>query len=134
MAFHEQARGSRSKTRTRIRMSFLVPTFVLCVFVGRNQMGLPHELSSEIPPYPGAEIASTMKLKVPAGAHASLRMNATPAKILRFYKEALKSNGWSIRVERESFLALFKDDLGLMIDVEESSLNSSLVTMVIVQT
>ena len=120
--------------RTRIRMSFLVPIFVLCVFVGRNQMGLPDELSSEIPPYPGAEIASTMRLKAPAGAHASLRMNATPAKILRFYKEALKSKGWSIRVERESFLALFKDNMGLMIDVEESSLNSSLVSVVIVQT
>jgi len=102
--------------RTRIRMSFLVPIFVLCVFVGRNQMGLPDELSSEIPPYPGAEIASTMRLKAPAGAHASLRMNATPAKILRFYRNALKSKGWSIRVERESFLALFKDNMGLMID------------------
>jgi hypothetical protein len=96
-------------------------------------MRLPHGLNGVVRIYPGAEIASTMRLNASAGAHASLRTNATPAKILTFYRDAMTSEGWSIRIERESFLALFKDNDGLMIDVEESSLNSSLVTMVIVQ-
>jgi hypothetical protein len=74
-----------------------------------------------------------MKLNASAGAHASLRTDATPAEILRFYRDAMISEGWSIRVERESFLALFKDNAGLMIDVEESSLSSNLVTVVIVR-
>ena len=86
-------------------------------------MGLPHGLNGVVRIYPGAEIASTMRLSASAGAHASLRTNATPAEIFRFYRDAMISEGWSIRVEREPFLAFLKDNIGLLIDVEESSLS-----------
>ena len=120
--------------RSRIYMSFLVPILVLCLFVGGNPIGLPYGLKGVVPAYPGAEIASTMRLNTAAGAHASLRANATPAKILEFYRDAMRSKGWSIGVERESFLALFKDNMGLMIDVEESAFSSSVVTIVAIGT
>lgn len=119
--------------RSRLFMFFLATILVLCLFVGRSRMELPRGLKGVVRVYPGAEIASTMRLNASAGAHASFRTEATPTKILSFYRDAMTSEGWSIRVERESFLALFKDNAGLMIDVEESSFNSNLVTMVIVQ-
>ncbi len=120
--------------KARLLMALLVPILVLCLFAGRNRTGLPNGLRGVVPVYPGAEIASTMRLTASAGAHASFRTKATPASILTYYRDAMRGKGWSIGVERESFLALFKGTMGLMIDVGESSLGSNLVTMVIVRT
>ena len=120
--------------RSSVFVSGLVPILVLCLFVGRNRIGLPDGLKGEVPVYPGAEIASTIKLSTPAGAHATLRTTATPANVLGFYKDALKNKGWSIKVERESFLALFRGNVGMMIDIEESAFSSSVVTIVAIGT
>ena len=59
-----------------------------------------------------------MRLK--SGCYAELETNDSGKNVLEYYKDHMRKTGWSIRVERESesptFLALFKDNTGLMID------------------
>jgi len=67
-------------------------------------------------------------MRLNGGCYAELETDDSGKKVLEYYKDHMSSTGWSIQVEREYesaniddsksviFLALFKDDTGLMID------------------
>lgn len=91
---------------------------------------MPYLFNGKVSRYPDSKIVNLMRLK--GGCYAELETNDSWKKVLEYYKYHMSKTGWSIRVERESasstmddsesaaFLALFKDNTGLMIDVYPS--------------
>ncbi len=87
---------------------------------------MPGCFNGKIPPYPNSKIVKSMCLE--DGCYAELETSDTGKKVARYYKDYMSGAGWSIKVERvstskvnddpreETFLALFKENTGLMID------------------
>lgn len=76
---------------------------------------IPYYFKGKVSHYPHSEVVSSMLLK--DGWYAEFETDDSEKKVLEYYKDHMGKMGWSIQVERESsFLALFKDDTGLMID------------------
>ena len=76
---------------------------------------MPYHFKGKVSHYPHSEVVNSMCLK--DGCYAELETVDSGKKVLGYYKDHMSKMGWSIRVERESsFLALFKEDTGLMID------------------
>ena len=85
--------------------------------------------NGNLPRYPNSEIVNSIRLK--NGCYAELETNDSGKRVFKYYKDHLTNLGWSIQVERKpvlfklsnindsksaTFLALFKDNTGLMID------------------
>ncbi|MBW2087954.1 MAG: hypothetical protein JRI37_03045 [Deltaproteobacteria bacterium] len=87
---------------------------------------MPYGFNGTVSRYPDSRIVNSMHLE--GGCYAELETNDSWEKVLDYYKYHMSKKGWSVRVERESalfnsddsetvaFLALFKDNTGLMID------------------
>jgi hypothetical protein len=75
-------------------------------------------IEKEFPIYPNSTVAASMPLDFPEGALVVLESKEASDQILSFYKQEMEKEGWSLRLEREDFLALFKDNRGLMIQTE----------------
>jgi hypothetical protein len=87
---------------------------------------MPYGFKNEVPRYPNALIVRTMSLK--DGYYAQLETPDSGNQVLGYYKDSMARSGWTVRVEREAvpsadkntiygtFLALFKDNTGVMID------------------
>ena len=98
---------------------------LLCV-VGGCADRMPYAFNGKVSRYPDAKIVNLMNLK--GGCYAQLETNDSWKNVLNYYKSHMSKKGGSVRVERESasnpkddsessaFLALFKDNTGLMID------------------
>jgi len=71
-----------------------------------------------------------MQLDFPKGAQLVLESKEAPEQILSFYKREMENEGWSLRLEREDFLALFKDNQGLMIQTHGLFAGKTKVTLV----
>ncbi|MGD2030616.1 MAG: hypothetical protein PVG86_11850 [Desulfobacterales bacterium] len=97
----------------------------LCV-VGGCADRMPYDFNGKVSRYPNSRIVNSMHVE--GGCYAELETNDSWKKVLDYYKYHMSKKGWAIRVERESalfnnddseavaFLALFKDNTGLMID------------------
>ncbi|MBW1726518.1 MAG: hypothetical protein JRF31_05075 [Deltaproteobacteria bacterium] len=106
-------------------IQFGVFLFLLC-FVGGCADRMPYGFNGTVSRYPDSRIVNSMHLE--GGCYAELETNDSWEKVLDYYKYHMSKKGWSVRVERESalfnsddsetvaFLALFKDNTGLMID------------------
>ena len=98
----------------------------LLYFIGGCGDKMPSSFNDNVSRYPHSQIVDSMHLK--GGCYAELETNDSGEKVLKYYKYQMSKTGWSIGVERESaaldlndsgsatFLALFKDNTGLMID------------------
>ena len=87
---------------------------------------LPYNFNGKVSRYPNSRIVNIMRLN--GGCYAELETIDSGKKVLEHYKNHMARTGWSIRVERglepsrtndpeaAAFLALFKDNEGLMID------------------
>ena len=99
---------------------------MLLYFVAGCTDRMQYAFSGKVFRYPDAKLVNLMHLK--GGCYAELETNDSWKNVLDYYKSHMRKKGWSIRVERESvsnpkddsessaFLALFKDNTGLMID------------------
>ena len=106
-------------------IQFVILLTLLC-FIGGCADRMPYSFNGNVSLYPHSQIVDSMHLK--GGCYAELETNDSGKKVLEYYKYQMSKTGWSIRVERESaapdiddsgsaaFLALFKDNTGLMID------------------
>ena len=97
---------------------------LLCV-VGGCADRMPYGFNGTVSRYPDSRIVNSMHLE--GGCYAELETNDSCKKVLDYYKYHLSKKGWSVKVERKAsfhrddsesvaFLALFKDNTGLMID------------------
>lgn len=91
---------------------------ILICFISGCADRMPYYFNGKISRYPHSKLVNSMRLK--SGCYAELETNDSGKNVLEYYKDHMRKTGWSIRVERESesptFLALFKDNTGLMID------------------
>jgi hypothetical protein len=106
-------------------IQFVIMLILLC-FIGGCADRMPYSFNGTVSRYPDSKIVNLMRLK--GGCYAELETNDSWKKVLEYYKYHMSKKGWLIRVERESastnsddsesaaFLALFKDNTGLMID------------------
>ncbi len=110
-------------------IKFVIMLILLC-FIGGCADRMPYLFNGKVSRYPDSKIVNLMRLK--GGCYAELETNDSWKKVLEYYKYHMSKTGWSIRVEREfaaphmddlesaAFLALFKDNTGLMIDTYTS--------------
>jgi len=103
-----------------------VTLLILLCFIGGCADRMPYSFNGKVSRYPDSKIVNAMRLK--GGCYAKLETDDSRKKVLEYYKNHMSKTGWSILVERESaspniddsesaaFLALFKDNTGLMID------------------
>ena len=87
---------------------------------------MPYYFQGKVLRYPDSVIMNSMRLN--GGCYAELETDDSEKKVLEYYRDHMSNSGWSIQVERKSestnvddsksviFLALFKDNTGLMID------------------
>jgi hypothetical protein len=87
---------------------------------------MPYNFNGKVIRYPDSKIVNIMKLK--DGCYAELETSDPWEKVLEFYKDHLGRAGWMVRIERglepwrmknpetTAFLALFRENEGLMID------------------
>lgn len=104
---------------------FVILLILLCLITGCADK-MPYYFHGKVLRYPDSVIVNSMRLN--GACYAELETDDSGKKVLEYYKDHMSSTGWSIQVEREYesaniddsksviFLALFKDDTGLMID------------------
>jgi len=103
----------------------VVLTVALC-FVSGCTDRMPFNFNGKVSRYPHAKIVNIMRLK--SGCFAQLETSDSGKQVLEYYRDYMTHRGWSIRIERGSepshmdapkdaaFLALFRENEGLMID------------------
>lgn len=83
--------------------------------------------------YPGSNVVASTHLDFPRGAQLVLESKEARGRILGFYRQELENNGWAVRLEREDFLALFKDNRALMIQTEGPLEGTAKVTLIMAE-
>jgi hypothetical protein len=122
--------------KMRLRILIYVGAFVLIAYgiLTGSHARLPiqsaNDIEKEFPIYPESIVAASIQLDFPGGAQLVLGSKETPEQILSFYKREMDNKGWSLRLEREDFVALFKDNRGLMIQTEGPLGGKTKVTLV----
>jgi hypothetical protein len=120
----------------RVRILIYVCLFVLIVYgvtVGshaRHPVEPVVGIEKEFPIYPESRLVATVELDFRESGQMVLESQDAPAQILDFYKQTMQKEGWSLRLERKDFLALFKKDRGLMIQTEGPLKGKTKVTLV----
>jgi hypothetical protein len=123
--------------KMRVRILIYVCVFVLIAYgiLTGSQARLPIQsangIEKKFPIYPESIVAATMQLDFPEGAQMVLESKEAPEQILSFYKREMENKGWTLRLEREDFVALFKDNRGLMIQTEGRLEGKTKVTLVL---
>jgi hypothetical protein len=87
-------------------------------------------IEKAFPIYPESDVVLSTELDFREGGQLILESQETPAQILTFYKRTMQEEGWTLRLEREDFLALFKKGRGLMIQTEGPLEGKTRVTLV----
>lgn len=113
----------------RGHIQFVIMLILLC-FIGGCTDKISNLFNGKVSRYPHSKIVKSMRLE--GGCYAEIETNDSWKKVLKYYKYHMSKAGWTIRVEREpksfaiegsestAFLALFKNNTGLMIDVYPS--------------
>lgn len=120
----------------KVRILIYMCAFVLIAYGiltashARLQVQPTNGIEKEFPIYPKSTVAASMQLDFPKGAQLVLESKEAPGQILSFYKREMENEGWSLRLEREDFLALFKDNQGLMIQTQGLFEGKTKVTLV----
>ena len=115
----------------KIKAFIEIGIFLLLLWVvGGCADRMPYGFNGTVSRYPDSKIVNSMHLE--GGCYAELETNDSWKKVLDYYKDRMSKKGWSVKIERESasfnsdgsetaaFLALFKDNTGLMIDTYTS--------------
>ncbi len=111
-------------------ITILIIFLATCSLAAHTQVQPFEEFNAEIPFHPKSKVVSIVKLNMPNGIHATLEIEGTSKEVLAYYKGTMANNGWAVQVERENFLALFKQGSGLMIDTENFKNNVIKATLV----
>ena len=61
---------------------------------GEGGLALPDDFPKDVPVYPGSTV--TMSMAAKDGTHVTLKSADPASKVVAFYKEKLKENGWEI--------------------------------------
>jgi len=113
----------------KAEIKFVIMLLLLC-FIGGCADKISNLFNGKVSRYPHSKIVKSMRLK--GGCYAEIETNDSWKKVLKYYKYHMSKAGWTIRVERKptsfategsestAFLALFKNNTGLMIDVYPS--------------
>ena len=88
-------------------------------------------IEKEFPIYPEAIVIDSTELDFRAGGQMVLESQGTPEQILDFYKQRMQNEGWIVHLEREDFVALFKEDRGLLVQTEGPLEGKTKVTLVV---
>jgi len=62
---------------------------------GEGGVALPEGFPKDVPIYPGAKVAASVKSQ--DGMHVTLQTSDAAGKVSAFYKEQMKANGWEMK-------------------------------------
>jgi len=120
----------------RVRTLIYVCAFVLIAYgvITGSHARHPVEpvtgIEKEFPIYPEAIVMASTELDFREGGQMVLESQETPEQILDFYKRTMQNEGWIVHLERADFVALFKEDRGLLVQTERPLEGKTKVTLV----
>ena len=76
-------------------------------------------LPENIPTMPGTKVLEEISLKSPQARQWVVEVDKDRRALFDYYKSHLHTKGWTVRVERPDFLALYHQRTGFMISADQ---------------